>query len=73
MAKGIAKCLIKAKGGDIKNQRECLILNGVMNCDIFKSIWEMGSGALSSLLLDLGLLKISSGVFFPTSSSCGGL
>ena len=31
------------------------------------------SGALSGLMLDLGILKISLGVFVPISSPCGGL
>ena len=32
-----------------------------------------GSGALPSLVLDLGLLNKSEEVFFPISSHCGGL
>jgi len=39
-------------------------------CDFIKEI--LGSGALSGLMLDLGLLKISLGAFLPISIPCGG-
>ena len=37
------------------------------------AVWKTGSGALSGLMLDLGLLKISLRGVFLISSPCGGL